>query len=336
MKNIKLTLPGDDFTRSDAIRAKKTDGTLAKEVTDIVCQKQKYVSFQAPSDTPPKQFAQTVCDVANKNFDETRREIDVHLMDCLIARDGRAESFPDVSDGPGLFFENVHTADNLSFMYFGEDFEVTEPEKGNFVLARKGGDLVYRDSFTPRDMPEYAKRKKELNNSPAAKKLEKIEGGTPEHPVILCAVLLVLLAAAGFSLFCLIWEMAAGAMTNGPLKTLLEGLAGFPRTAVELLLLPAQVYADTEEWGFMLTALSAVFLGMLIALVRTIRLSRLHGQARQLERELEALEDENERWKAQCVQLSKQWHKAWFAWCREHMDDDLSATDLAAFLRAAF
>lgn len=337
MKEIELTLPGDEFTRADAIKAEKRDGTLAKLVLDTINDHQKDIPLKVVRNATHKQLVQTVCDTANKNFDETRRGIDARVMDYLFEHDGDAGSFPDYFGGIMLGINEVETACSLRFMYFGEDFEVTQPESGRYVIDRKSRDFIYRNCYTPRDLEEYSDLESDIYWHPDSVKLRKCEDWQVKHPAALFVFLLALLLLAGSSLLCLIWEMAAGAMSSGPLKAFVEGplsslsqegFQGFIRNAATLLLMPAKIYADIGEWGFMLTALSVVTLGLLVALRHQTGILRAKSRLRPLKRELKKLSAENERWKKYCSDISEQWHRAWFQWTKTHLRDTVTLSDL--------
>lgn len=337
MKEIKLTLPGDEFTRADAIRAEKRDGTLAKMVSDTINDHQKDIPLKVVRNATHKQLVQTVCDTANKNFDETRRGIDARVMDYLFEHDGDAGSFPDYFGGIMLGINEVETAASLRFMYFGEDFEVTQPESGRYVIDRKSRDFVYRNCYTPRDLEEYSDLESDIFCHPASVKLRKCENWELENPAALFVFLLALLLPAGSSLLCLIWEMAAGAMSSGPLKAFVEGplaslsqegFQGFIRNAATILLMPAKVCADTGEWSFLFAALSVVTLVLLAIFCHQAGILRAMSRLRPLKRELKKLSAENERWKKHCSEISEQWHQAWFQWTKTHLRDTVTISDL--------
>lgn len=328
MKEIKLSLPPEGFNVQDAYDASKREGSLSQLVMDIIAQKQKGLKLRYQEKDSPRQQAEKFCKAINRNFQETREEIDRKVMDYLLRHDGKADSWPDCAGLDEMGWDNVHTGP-MAFDYFGDDFEVTGPhfDKEYYIISRRKEEFVYHDTYEPPHLPAYDAGWKEI--SWIEGRLGDVGDGRRRCLPLLCLLFFLLFLPFGFASLALLSEMLSQSVTQGPFRPVVLGwiarlgegsLRETVHTIYQVLIMPAEEYPACGVIGRVIYALVTFGLTLipLGLLLRHLYLLHFKRKMRRLEKDMEEIGREDTRWMENCRKVSEQWHRAWFKWAQEY------------------
>lgn len=332
MKKIKLSLPPEGFTVQDAYDASKREGSLSQIVMDIIIQNRKELKLRWREKDSPRQKTEGFCEAINKNFQETREEIDQKVMDYLLRHDGKADSWPDCAGLDEMNWEDVQTGP-VAFDYFGDDYQVTGPHSDSelYIISRKQDELVYHNTYIPEHLPAYNAKRKEVEY--IADKLRNAGPIRQRCLPLLCLLFFLLSLFTGLASLALISEMTVQYISLGSLRpmmlewglTLGEGF--FPnliRDTLSWLFFPSVMYRENLSSGVTEGAVAYALIAfvltliMLGLLVHYLRLLPLKWKVHRLKKEIREMEPENLLWEESCRKISEEWHQAWFKWAQEY------------------
>lgn len=328
MKKIKLSLPPEGFTVQDAYDASKREGSLSQIVMDIIVQNRKELKLRWREKDSPRQKTEGFCEAINKNFQETREEIDQKVMDYLLRHDGKADSWPDCAGLDEMNWEDVQTGP-VAFDYFGDDYQVTGPHSDSelYIISRKQDELVYHNTYIPEHLPAYNAKREEISR--LDDKFGDVGDGRRRCLALLCLLFFLLLLPFGFASFALLSEMLSRSVTQGPFRPVVLGwiaklgegsLHETVRTIYQVFIMPAEEYMACGTIGRVIYALVTFGLTLipLGLLLRHLYLLHFKRKMRRLEKSLADIEKEDTRWMENCREISRQWHQAWFKWAQEY------------------